>query len=105
LRKYRVGGLQLLSTLERFLPELSGSVSVRLDRATKRTTNMPWRRSGFVLTPPSLMIFVIALILALLAMVVHYTHVAVPIVSASRAFDALAIAYVVLTIGVLFRGV
>jgi hypothetical protein len=62
---------------------------------------MPWRRSGFVLTPPSLMIFVIALF----AMLVHYTHVSVPIVSASRAFDALAIAYVVLTIGVLFRGV
>jgi hypothetical protein len=66
---------------------------------------MPWRRSGFVLTPPSLLIFVIALILALFAMLVHYTHVSVPIVSASRAFDALAIAYVVLTIGVLFRGV
>jgi hypothetical protein len=66
---------------------------------------MGYRRGGFVLTPPSLVIFVIALILALFAMVVHYTHVAVPVVSASRAFDALAIAYVVLTIGVLFRGI
>jgi hypothetical protein len=51
------------------------------------------------------MIFVIALILALFAMLVHYTHMPVPLVSASHAFDALAIAYVVLTIGVLFRGV
>jgi hypothetical protein len=84
----------------------AGTGPVPLDRAaTNRTTNMGYRRGSFVLTPPSLMIFVIALILALFAMVVHYTHVAVPIVSASRAFDALAIAYVVLTIGVLFRGI
>jgi hypothetical protein len=68
-------------------------------------TDMGYRRGGFVLTPPSLMIFVIALILALFAMLVHYTHMPVPLVSASHAFDALAIAYVVLTIGVLFRGV
>jgi hypothetical protein len=66
---------------------------------------MGYRRGGFVLTPPSLMIFVIALILALFAMLVHYTHMPVPVVSAAHAFDALAIAYVVLTIGVLFRGV
>jgi hypothetical protein len=38
-------------------------------------------------------------------MLVHYTHMPVPLLRASHAFDALAIAYVVLTIGVLFRGV
>jgi hypothetical protein len=102
LVKFRGGALQLLSTFARCLP---GTGRVPLDRATNRTTNMGYRRGGFVLTPPSLMIFVIALILALFAMLVHYTHVAVPLVSASRAFDALAIAYVVLTIGVLFRGI
>jgi hypothetical protein len=75
------------------------------DQVTDRTTTMGYRRGGFVLTPPSLMIFVIALILALFAMLVHYTHMPVPVVSATHAFDALAIAYVVLTIGVLFRGV
>jgi len=66
---------------------------------------MPFRRSGFVLTPPSVVIFVISLILAALALLVHYGHVSVPIVSAARAFDVLAIAYVALMVGVLFRGV
>jgi hypothetical protein len=66
---------------------------------------MPYRRASFALTPPSMMIFVIALVLALLAMLAHYTHASVPLLNASHSFDALAIAFVVLTIGVLFRGV
>ena len=64
---------------------------------------MPYRRGGFALTPPSLVIFVISLVLAVLALLVRYAHVSVPIISASRIFDVLAIAYVVLVIGVLFR--
>jgi hypothetical protein len=66
---------------------------------------MPFRRSGFVLTPPSFAIFLISLILAALALLVRYAHISVPIVSSSHAFDALAIAYVVLMAGVLIRGV
>ena len=66
---------------------------------------MPYRRAGFVLTPPSMLLFAISLVLALIAMLVRYVHAPVPIVSASHVFDLLAIAYVVLTIGVLFRGV
>ena len=66
---------------------------------------MPYRRGGFALTPPSLVIFVISLVLALLAFLVRYAHVSVPIISSSRVFDVLAIAYVVLVIGVLFRRV
>jgi hypothetical protein len=66
---------------------------------------MPYRRGGFALTPPSLVIFVISLVLAVLALLVRYAHVSVPIISASRIFDVLAIAYVVLVIGVLFRRV
>ena len=64
---------------------------------------MPYRRGGFALTPPSLVIFVISLVLALIALLVRYAHVSVPIISSSRIFDVLAIAYVVLVIGVLFR--
>jgi hypothetical protein len=64
---------------------------------------MPYRRGGFALTPPSLVIFLISVVLALIALLVRYAHVSVPIVSASRIFDVLAIAYVVLVIGVLFR--
>ena len=66
---------------------------------------MPYRRGGFALTPPSLVIFVISLVLAALAFLAHYAHVSVPIISSSRVFDVLTIAYVVLMVGVLFRGV
>ena len=48
---------------------------------------MPYRRAGFALTPPSLVIFVISLVLAALAFLVHYAHVSVPIISSSRVFD------------------
>jgi hypothetical protein len=66
---------------------------------------MPYRRGGFALTPPSLLIFWISVVLAILAMLVHYTHVSVPIINTTRVFDVLAIGYVVLMIGVLFRRV
>jgi len=66
---------------------------------------MPFRRGGFALTPPSLLIFGISLVLAILALLVHYAPVSVPIINASRVFDVLAIAYLALMIGVLFRGV
>ena len=66
---------------------------------------MPFRRGGFALTPPSVLIFVISVVLAVLALMVHYAHVSVPIINASRVFDVLAIAYLALMIGVLFRGV
>jgi hypothetical protein len=66
---------------------------------------MAFRRGGFVLTPPSIAIFVISLLLALLAMLVRYGGVSIPIINASRVFDVLAIAYVLLTVGVLVRGV
>jgi hypothetical protein len=66
---------------------------------------MPYRRGGFALTPPSVIVFVISLALAVLALLVHYAHVSVPIINTSRVFDVLAIAYVALMVGVLFRGV
>ena len=66
---------------------------------------MPYRRGGFALTPPSVIVFVISLVLAALALLVHYAHVSVPIINASRVFDVLAIGYVVLMVGVLFRRV
>ncbi len=66
---------------------------------------MPFRRGGFTLTPPSVVIFVISIILAILAMLVRYAHVSVPVINASRVFDVLAIAYVLLAAGVLIRRV
>src|SRR5258708_29603688 len=49
--------------------------------------HMPFRRGGFALTPPSLVIFVISLVLAVAAFLVHYAHVSVPIVSSERKQD------------------
>ena len=66
---------------------------------------MAWRRGGFVLTPPSIWIFAISLALAVIALLVRYGGVHVPIINAARVFDVLAIAYVLLTAGVLVRGV
>lgn len=64
-----------------------------------------WRRGSFVLTPPSFGIFAISLILAIIALAMRYAGVNVPVLRASHAFDLLAIGYVLLTIGVLFRGI
>ena len=66
---------------------------------------MPFRRGGFALTPPSVIVFVISLVLAVLAMLIRYAHVSVPIISSSHVFDVLAIAYIILAIGVLIRRV
>ena len=66
---------------------------------------MPFRRGGFALTPPSVVVFVISIVLAILAMLVRYAHVSVPVINASRVFDVLAIAYVLLAAGVLIRRV
>ncbi len=66
---------------------------------------MAFFRRGFVLTPPSVVIFVVSIVLALLALLVRYGGVSVPIINASRVFDVLAIAYVLLAAGVLVRGI
>jgi hypothetical protein len=62
-----------------------------------------FQRSGFVLTPPSTLIFVISLVLAIAALLVRYGGVSIPALGSARAFDALAIAYVLLAAGVLLR--
>lgn len=64
---------------------------------------MAFRRGGFALTPPSLWIFAISLILAIVALLMRYAGVRVPIISPARVFDVLAIAYILLLAGVLFR--
>ena len=68
-----------------------------------------FRRGGggggrFFLTPPTFLVFVISLVLAVLAFLVHYAGLRIPIITPANAFDVLAIAYVVLLAGVVFRG-
>jgi hypothetical protein len=64
---------------------------------------MAFRRSSYVLTPPSWPIFAISLVLAVLAILVRYAHVSVPIINAARVFDILVIAWLLLAAGVVFR--
>lgn len=65
---------------------------------------MVFRRAGLPLTAPSVPLFAIAVILAVLAMLVQYGGVDVPVVS-EHVFNTLAAAFVILTAGVLMRGV
>jgi hypothetical protein len=64
---------------------------------------MPFRRAAFALTPPSVWIFAISVILAVIALLIRYAGVRVPIISPARVFDVLAIAYILLVAGVVFR--
>ncbi|HEY6656062.1 MAG TPA: hypothetical protein VI038_04425 [Methyloceanibacter sp.] len=55
------------------------------------------------LTPPSRAIFVLSVLLAVLALLVRYAHVAIPIVSA-HSFETLLIGFLLLLAGNLFGG-
>jgi len=74
-------------------------------RTNREETIMPYRRGGFALTPPSVPLFLISLALAAVAVLIRYGSLTIPIINASRVFDVLAIAYLVMLIGVLFRRV
>jgi hypothetical protein len=55
------------------------------------------------LTPPSLAVFFISVLLAGLALLVRYAHVAIPVVS-NHSFETLLIAVLLLLAGNLFKG-
>ncbi len=55
------------------------------------------------LTPPSRAVFLISVFLALLALLVKYAHVAIPVVSA-HTFETLLVAFLLLLAGNLFKG-
>ena len=61
------------------------------------------RSSSFLLTPPTLPVFLISLVTAGAALLAHYAGVSIPLVGKQRAFDLLALAYGALLIGVLVR--
>jgi uncharacterized membrane protein YeaQ/YmgE (transglycosylase-associated protein family) len=58
---------------------------------------------GLFLTPPSYPVFIISVLLAGIALLAFYAGLKIPVTNV-RAFDLLAIGYVVLLIGVLFTG-
>ncbi len=64
---------------------------------------MPYSRGSFFLTPPTVPIFVISLVLAIATLLVRYAGISLPLIDRARVFDVLAIAYVILLAGVLVR--
>lgn len=60
-------------------------------------------RPAFVLTAPTVPVFAIALVLAVVALVAHYGGVAVPWVS-GHVVETLTAAFALLTAGVVLRG-
>jgi hypothetical protein len=60
-------------------------------------------RTGYWLTPPTRVTFIVSVILAIMALLVQYAHVSIPVVSA-HVFETLLIGYLVLLVGNLFRG-
>jgi hypothetical protein len=60
-------------------------------------------RSGHWLTPPTKLTFIVCVVLVILALLVHYAHVSIPVVNA-HVFETLLIGYLVLLVGNLFRG-
>ena len=58
---------------------------------------------GYWLTPPTRLTFILSVVLVILALLVRYPHVSVPVVSA-HVFETLLIGYLVLLVGNLFRG-
>jgi hypothetical protein len=60
-------------------------------------------RMAYWLTPPTRVTFIISVILVILALLVQYAHVSIPVVSA-HVFETLLVGYVVLLVGNLFRG-
>lgn len=50
-----------------------------------------------------MVVFAISVILAILALLVRYAGLSIPVIGGARVFDVLAIAYLLLAAGVLFR--
>jgi len=55
------------------------------------------------LTPPTKLTFIVSVVLVILALLVRYAHVSIPLVSA-HVFETLLIGYLVLLAGNLLRG-
>ncbi|MDP2009798.1 MAG: hypothetical protein Q8K11_06450 [Phenylobacterium sp.] len=64
---------------------------------------MAARRAGAPLTAPSVPLFAIAVVLAVLSMLVQYAGIDIPLIR-EHVFTTLAVAFAILTAGVLLRG-
>lgn len=63
---------------------------------------MAYRRGAFALTPPTIVVFVISLIFAVISLLMYY-KVAIPVINPRYVYEVLLIAYLLLLAGVVFR--
>jgi hypothetical protein len=85
--------------------EQTAAVDVLKGRASSWEPAMPYTRPirRFYLTPPAVPTFVISVLLAVLALLAVYGHI--PQLHSVGSFTLLLIAYVVLLLGTLLRGI
>ena len=60
---------------------------------------------GLHLSAPTFLTFIISVVLAVVAVLSRYAGISIPIIGAAHVFDLLAVAYVLLLAGVMFRGI
>jgi hypothetical protein len=65
---------------------------------------MAYRRGAFALTPPSIIVFIISVVFAVLSLLIYYRVVAIPIINPRYVYEMLLIGYLLLVAGVVFRG-
>jgi hypothetical protein len=56
---------------------------------------------GYWLTPPTRLTFILSVALVILALLVRYAHLSIPVVSA-HVFETLLVGYLVLLVGICF---
>lgn len=66
---------------------------------------MAYRRGGFTLTPPSMLLFIISVVCAIISLLIYYRVVQIAIINPRYVYELLLIGYLVLIAGVLFRRV
>jgi hypothetical protein len=64
---------------------------------------MAYRRGAFTLTPPSLLLFVISVVCAVISLLIYYRVVQIAIINPRYVYELLLIGYLVLVAGVVFR--
>jgi hypothetical protein len=91
-------GVYLFAGAFCFLASRLGRFS-KFDLSRQSNTNMAY----YWLTPPSRAVFFLSVLLSVLALLVRYAHIAIPVVS-QYSFETLLMAFLLLLAGNLFRG-
>lgn len=66
---------------------------------------MAFRRGGFALTPPSMLLFIISVVCAVISLLIYFRIVQIAIINPRYVYELLLIGYLVLVAGVIFRRV